>query len=134
MNMHDVPGTAGGVAGVVIAIAVAITTFWLGLAATVWKVFLEPSAKRSEAAHEESARQARADRERDQQECDRQLARLSDRIVALEALLYHHGPAPMRAAIQIQRSAEQLTGAADHEGDDVAGLHAHRIPPSGGAE
>jgi hypothetical protein len=124
-TMHEqIPGFGGAT-----AIVVAVTAFWLALAGACWKAFFEPQVK-----------QLRADHEAEKKSCARQIAeleikhvtecdRLSNRVTALETMLLAYGPMSLRAHMQTVRSAEQISGAADHEGDDHKGLHAHRLPP-----
>lgn len=130
--MHEqVPGVTGGLAGVIVALAAALSAFWLALGGTIWKALFEPQMK-----------QLRKDREADNERCARDIAdlkehhaaeceRLNTRITSLETMLITYGPMSLRAQLQTIRSAEQLAGVADHEGDDTKGMFAHRLPPKG---
>ncbi|MDH7974659.1 hypothetical protein QH494_20910 [Sphingomonas sp. AR_OL41] len=79
------PVTGGALAGVIMASWAAATVFWMGLGATIWRLFSEPRLKDMKA-------QLDAERRR----CDEEVAALRDRVKQLETMLLLHGPAALR--------------------------------------
>lgn len=94
----DYSGPLGGMLGAaVISTAVAITAFWLAIAATIWKVFLDPRMKKLE-----------KERDEERTRCDAEIDRLTNRIAQLEGALMMHGPQALREAMQIALSERDL--------------------------
>lgn len=98
-TMHEIQGV-GGVASLLAATAVGVTTFWLTLVGTCWKAFFQPQVKRLEKALEDSKEERRDERIADQARCDREIAALNARIQQLETILLMHAPQHMRAQMQ----------------------------------
>lgn len=94
----DYAGPLGGMVGAaVVSTAVAITAFWLAIAATIWKVFLDPRMKKLE-----------KERDEERTRCDAEIDRLTHRIAQLEGALMMHGPQALREAMQVALSERDL--------------------------
>ncbi len=99
MHQIDYAGPTGGLLALAFAAGcVAATVFWLGIAATIWRIFVEPRFKQLE-----------ADRIADNVKCDEALARANAQILQLQTMLMVHGPQALRQDMQLALSEERLT-------------------------
>lgn len=86
MTAPAIPPVGGGsLASVIMASWGAATIFWMGLGATIWRLFFEPRLKDMKAQLDEERRR-----------CDEEVAALRDRVKQLETMLLLHGPAALR--------------------------------------
>jgi hypothetical protein len=89
------PVTGGSLAGVIMASWAAATVFWMGLGATIWRLFFEPRLKDMKAQLDEERKR-----------CDEEVAALRDRVKQLETMLLLHGTAALRQQMQVALSEQ----------------------------
>ncbi|MEG3144206.1 hypothetical protein U1839_06025 [Sphingomonas sp. RT2P30] len=98
MSAPHVPGLSGGaLAGVIMASWGAATVFWMGIGATIWRMFFEPRLKDMKAQLADERRR-----------CDEELRELRDRVKQLETMLLLYGPAALRQQMQAALSEKEM--------------------------